>query len=114
LEDRIGHLAIKNLLLLDAATATTKSDDDGDHKSSDDDESLSLFATQFLDRLGERLMDIAQANRGAFVVAALCKVPSARKSAIAKLDRKRLEEQSKQENVPTAGFQALLKEIKSV
>jgi pumilio homology domain family member 6 len=119
LEDRIGHLAIKNLLLFDAAfttTTTTKSDNEKNDNTTTTTESPStplLFATQFLDRLGECLMDIAQANRGAFVVAALCKVPSVRKSAIAKLDRKRLEELSKQENVPTAGFVALLKEINS-
>jgi pumilio homology domain family member 6 len=101
LEDRIGHLAIKNLLLLDATVTTTT-------------ESSSMFATQFMDRLGDRLMEIAQANRGAFVVAAICKVPSVRKSAIGKLDQKRLQELSKQENVPTAGFVALLKEIKSL
>merc|ERR1712008_387628 len=57
-EDRVGQLAIKNLILCDV------------------EDSKGGLAQAFLGELKDRLMDVAESNRGAFVVASLCKVPS--------------------------------------
>lgn len=98
-EDRVGHLAIKNLILCDV-------EDSEDRK---DGESI---AKEFFDKLKDRLADIATSNRGAFVVAALCKVPSVREEALKKLKKKtvKLKELADQGKA-SAGYKALLKEI---
>ena len=83
-DDRNGHLGVKNLILADES-----------------------FAQAFVDRLGDRLLDVAQSNRGAFVVAALYQVPSIR----LKLDVKRVQKLAKGDG-PSAGYEALLKEMK--
>jgi pumilio homology domain family member 6 len=82
-EDKRAHRTIKNLILT------------GDN-----------FATQFLERFGNRLMVIAASNRGAFVVAALCKKCSTSKQ----LSKGQIVTWSTQKG-PTAGFEALLKAL---
>lgn len=94
-EDVIGHRALKNLILVDAA----------DDKAQDN-----CLAAQFLAGFENKLAEVAISNRGAFVVAALCKVPSLRKKVIKALKAAPIKNTSKKEG-PTAGFEALLKEI---
>jgi pumilio family protein 6 len=93
-EDPVSHRSIKNLIL------------------SDEKNEKPLFAQAFVEQLGDRLMDISASNRGAFVVAALFKIPSVKPKALAKLKSgvKKLKELSKQKGA-TAGYDALLKEI---
>jgi pumilio family protein 6 len=93
-EDPIGHRALKNLILCDA------------------EREVPLFSKSLVDRLGDRLADMAKSNRGAFVVAALFKVPSLRSQVQEKLkaSKKNLTKLSKEKGV-TAGYAALLKEI---
>lgn len=95
-EDRVGQLAIKNLILCDVEVEDGKGG----------------LAKAFFEKLQDRLMEIAQSNRGAFVVAALCKVPSVRAESIKKLKKKtgKLKELA-DKGKATAGFKALLKEI---
>ena len=107
LEDRDGHLAIKNLILVDVAAKTTE------RNQSTCDEGC--FSAQFLARFKGKLVNIvAKSNRGAFVVAALCKVPTIRDEVINELSRdaKLLEKRSTGEGA-TAGFKALLSEIRN-
>ena len=107
-EDRIGHLAIKNLILIDAA------------KEGDDKQSANTFSHRLCHQLKAQsslsvmLMDIAKSNRGAFVVAALCKVPSVRKEIVAELtgEKGSLKKRARAEGA-TAGFVALINEISS-
>ena len=107
-EDPIGHLVIKNIILVDAAN--------------DSDDDKTTFSKEFVKELGDRLLDVAKSNRGAFVVSSLLKVPSARRGVFAKLgpktsDGKKLKKlfQSKKKKgdneQPTAGYEALLKEL---
>lgn len=93
-EDRVGHLAIKNLILCDV------------------EDSKGGLAQAFLDELKDRLMDVAQSNRGAFVVASLCKVPSVREEALKKLKKKsaKLKELA-DKGKASAGYKALVKEM---
>lgn len=93
-EDPVSHRSIKNMILCD------------------EKKDKPLFAQAFVEQLGDRLMDISASNRGAFVVAALLKVPSVKPKALAKLKSgvKKLKELSKQKGA-TAGYDALLKEI---
>jgi pumilio homology domain family member 6 len=96
-EDFTGHLAIKNLILADA---------------SDNVQRKVVFASDFLTAFESQLMDICNSNRGAFVVAALCEVPSVRDRTITKLDKKKLlQQQFKTEKGSTAGFKALVASI---
>lgn len=94
-EDRDGHLAIKNLILMDV------------------EESPTLFAEAFSSRLAGRLFEVASSNRGAFVVASLCKVPSTRLNVVEELKASsgKLAKLSKSKKTATAGFAALLNEI---
>merc|ERR1712150_78998 len=104
-EDRVGHLAIKNLLLCDIESETQK--DDGK-----DEEKVTFFALEFYSKFKTRLLDVAQSNRGAFIVSALCTVPTTRSDAI-----KELKEHSKnirklaEGDGGTAGYKSLLTEI---
>ena len=69
-------------------------------------------ARVFLDKLKDRLLEVAQSNRGAFVVAALCKVPQVRAEVIKKLKKQsaKVKELADKEKA-SAGFKALLKEL---
>jgi pumilio family protein 6 len=91
-EDPVGHRAVKNIFLCDASSEEP------------------AFSKAFVDRLGDRLMDVAKSNRGAFVVAALLKVPQVKKQAQKKLNKKELTKLSIGKGV-TSGFKALLAEI---
>ncbi|CAB9516634.1 Pumilio homolog 3 [Seminavis robusta] len=92
-EDRVGHLAIKNLILCDV------------------EEEEPLLAKAFCDKLKDQLMEIAKSNRGAFVVAALCKIPSVRKSVVEKVKKQVPMLKKRMGDKAHAGFQTLLKEI---
>ena len=93
-EDPVGHLAIKNLLLCDV----------------NDDEAL--FATSFHNKVQSRLMDIANSNRGAFVLTALLKVDATREKALAELSKHKMELKKRAKSgKATAGYNALLQEI---
>ena len=94
-EDRVGHLAIKNLILADV-----------------ENDSGTLLSKAFFNKFQGRLVDVAKSNRGAFVVAALCKVPGVRDDAIKILRKKRSVIQERAGgSKASAGYQALLKEI---
>lgn len=96
-EDVTGHRALKNLILIDAA------DSDKAQEGS--------FATLFFARFENKLMEVADSNRGAFVVGALFKVTSLRKNVAKKLNGTQLKKQQSKKEGPTAGLDALLKEI---
>jgi hypothetical protein len=106
LEDRSGHLAVKNLILTDAAA------------SGDEDVGADSFSSELFERFSHdgrnAILDMATSNRGAFVAAALCKVPSVRSAALAqvKANRKRLADLSEGSGA-TAGYTALLNELAS-
>ena len=95
-EDFTGHLAVKNLFLEDSSEKAQEAP----------------FAEAFLDAFGSQLMDIAKSNRGAFVVAALCKVSSVRKKVAQNINSDKLKKHVKNDKGPTAGFKALMNEIK--
>lgn len=99
-EDRVGHLAIKNLFLVDLET-----DDDETKKSSS-------FAAELFKKLGPRLLDVAKSNRGAFVLSALCKVPGVRDDVVKVLQKQvgKLKVMA-DAALHKAGYEALLKEI---
>ena len=93
-EDPVAHRSIKNLILCDA-------------------ESKNPFVSKVLvDRLGKRLLEIAESNRGAFVAGALFKVSTVTASVkkTFRLNKKKIEANSKKKG-STAGYEALLKEI---
>lgn len=92
-DDRDGHLAIKNLLLLETQKG-----------------SEAIIGKMFLNHLKDRLMEIAGTSRGAFVVQALCRIPAVSKEALSVLDKKTLK-QLKNGDGATAGFEALLKDL---
>lgn len=93
-EDKVGHLAIKNLLLCDL----------------DDDKAL--FATAFLEKMQSRIMKVASSNRGAFVLTALLKVDATREAAISELSKHKAElKKLAKKGKATAGYDALLQEI---
>jgi pumilio family protein 6 len=93
-EDPKGHLAVKNLLLVDATSEEAP------------------FASEFVKGLKGRLMDVAKTNRGAFVVAALLKISAVRNDVVKELksQTKTLKQHAAGKGA-TAGFTALLKEI---
>lgn len=96
-EDRIAHLAVKNLILCDV--------EGGDPKKNS-------LAKEFLNRFQDRLVDVAKSNRGAFILAALCKVPDARHDAVKYLKTKTAAlEKLSSKSKASAGYEALLKEI---
>ena len=104
-EHVIGHRAIKNIILEDADDAHAE------HNINKVRQREDSFASQFVARFGDRLMtEVAKSNRGAFVVAALCKNTSLVPILKKKLDRGELKGLSKSKG-PTAGFVALLNEI---
>lgn len=94
-EDVIGHRAVKNLILIDAAQDKVQEE---------------VFVTQFVSCFEDRLTDVASSNRGAFVVAALCQVSGLGRRVAKKLNRGELKKLSNGK-APTAGYDALLKEI---
>ena len=94
-EDRVGHLAMKNLILCDVEGG------DSGRKS---------LAREFFTKMQDRLLDVAKSNRGAFVLAAMCAVPDVRDDAVKHLKKKtaalkKLADKSK----ASAGYEALLK-----
>jgi pumilio family protein 6 len=91
-EDKQGHLAVKQLLLEDGAERKP-------------------FATAFFSTFGSMLKDIGSSNRGAFVLVALCKA-GMKDKVKGKLDITRLKKLLLQKDSPTAGFAALLQELK--
>lgn len=97
-QDAIGHLAVKNMILVDK-----------DSKANG-----LTFSSFFLKEFGSKLNDICKSNRGAFVVSALLQCPHNRKAVSKHIDERALQQACKQgEDVTTAGYEALLKEIKS-
>jgi pumilio homology domain family member 6 len=112
-EDPVGHWLIKNIILYDAQRT---------------DPTQALFSKAFVEQLGDRFMDVAKSNRGAFVVAALLKVPAVQKVVRSKLapaskNGKQIQKLSKsappkkggddRKQPPTAGYEALWKELSS-
>jgi pumilio family protein 6 len=93
-EDPNGHLAVKNLLLVDATSEEAP------------------FASEFVKGLKGKLIDVAKTNRGAFVVAALLKISPVKKGVAAELksQAKALKHLAVGKGA-TAGFKALLKDI---
>lgn len=93
-EDPVGHRSIKTLILHDAENAE------------------SFFSTTLVERLGKRLVEVAESNRGAFVAASLLKVDSVRQDALKALKShlKVIKGKSKGKGT-TTGFVALLKEM---
>ena len=95
--------------------------------SSDDDKPT--FSKAFMEELGDQLMDVANSNRGAFVVSALLKVSSVRDDVISKLGpktsdgkklkklfqsmKKKKSKEGEKKKQPTAGYEALLKDLSS-
>jgi pumilio family protein 6 len=96
-EHATGHLAIKHLFLVDANKEQVSED--------------ACFARQFVSRFHGRLMEAANSNRGAFVVAALCKVSAVRDNVLKDLDKDQLKKMSNQKKGHTAGFTALFQEV---
>jgi pumilio family protein 6 len=93
-EDKVGHLAIKNMLLCDV------------------DDEKALLARAFLNRMQSRFMDVAKSNRGAFVLTALLKVDATREAALAELTKHKGElKKLAKKGKATAGYNALLQEI---
>jgi pumilio family protein 6 len=93
-EGPVGHRSIKNLILCD-------------------EESTKPFVSKLLvDRLGKRLPEIVGSNRGAFVAAALCKVPSVTDAVKKTFNSKKKDIEAKSKSKgSTAGYAALLKEM---
>lgn len=93
-EDPNGHLAVKNLLLVDVTSQEAP------------------FASEFVKGLKGQLVDVAKTNRGAFVVAALLKISPVKKGVAAELksQAKALKHLAVGKGA-TAGFKALLKDI---
>lgn len=92
-EDPLGHLALKHLLLADSEAKTKP------------------FADGFAEAFESDLKNIGKTNRGAFVLVALCK--AGRKGKVKeKLKVADLQKMADAKDSPTAGFQALLKELK--
>ena len=100
-EDRIGQLAIKNLVLSDA---------EPDEKDADP-----LFAQEFVRALGSKnlLVKVGASNRGAFVLTSLCKVAPVRTQVIKILSSQKAQfkKNIKGSDKATAGYEALLKEL---
>lgn len=93
-DDKIAHHSIRNMLLTDVLA---------------DDSPL---AEAFLDQLSEQLMIVARSSRGAFVLAALCKVAAVRKKAKKAINEHIEDVKLLMNNTDTvAGYEALLKEI---
>jgi pumilio family protein 6 len=119
-EDRCGHLAVKNLILVDAASRQ------GGGGNDDEEDDGGCFASQLFARVcadggtstgndrGGGFLAVAGSNRGAFVAASLCKVPGLRPAALARVRacRERLRRLAGAgEGGPTAGYAALLNEL---
>jgi len=113
LEDRDGHLAVKHLVLVDASVTDT---------SDNEDEKVKSFSSEFYSRLtsefggdGKGLMKVASSsNRAAFVVAAMCKVPSMQQQLLSELKQNlRVLKKLAKGQGATAGYAALVKEVSS-
>jgi pumilio family protein 6 len=93
-EDPNGHLAVKNLLLVDATSEEAP------------------LASEFVKGLKGKLMDVAKTNRGAFVVSALLKITPVKKGVVTELksQAKALKHLAVGKGA-TAGFKALLKDL---
>jgi pumilio family protein 6 len=90
-EDPLGHLAVKQLLQEDAKSEQK------------------IFATAFATSFETKMELIAESNRGAFVLEALCK--AGMKQTVQKHVKKKMLEKLSKTDGPKAGFQALLKEL---
>lgn len=91
-EHPVGHRTIKNLVMCDVEKSEPK------------------FAESLFERFAEKLMDIAKSNRGAFVVAALLKVPTLTAKVTKKLKPMKIQLKELSEGKgATAGFVALTK-----
>lgn len=95
-EDPVGHRTIKNLLLCDV------------------EKNEPVISDAFFEAFSDRLTDIVESNRGAFVVSALLQVPSLKEKVAKKLKgmTKQLKDSSKGEG-PTAGYTTLMKALTS-
>ena len=93
-EDPIAHRSIKNLILCDSESDKP------------------ILSKLLVERLKKGLLEIAKSNRGAFVAAALLKVPSVNDTVrdIYRSNKKKIEAKSKTKG-STAGYAALLKEM---
>eukprot|EP00536_Pseudo-nitzschia_multiseries_P007608 jgi/Psemu1/196086/e_gw1.181.78.1 len=93
-EDPIAHRSIKSLILCDAESKKP------------------CVSKALVDRLGGKLLHIAESNRGAFVAAALFKVTDVNTTVKKTFssNKKKIEVKSKQKGT-TAGYTALLKEM---
>lgn len=90
-EDPLGHLAVKQLILEDSKAEEK------------------LFARAFAETFASDIPKIAESNRGAFVLEALCKVGL--KDTVQKNLKVSSVERLSQKTGPKAGFEALLKEL---
>ena len=98
-EDRVGHLAVKNLILCDVEIDNSK-------------DQAGLVSAAIFNKLKNRLLEVAGSNRGAFVLSALCKVPSIRDDVVKTMKSKTAKlKKLADESTATAGYEALLKEI---
>lgn len=99
-EDRIGQLAVKNLIMSDA---------EPDEKDVDP-----LFSRSFVNVLGGKklLANVGASNRGAFVLTSLCKVKAVRAQVLKALSSHSAQfKKSMKESDKAAGYDALLKEL---
>jgi len=95
-EDVVGHRTIKNIIL------------------SDEGRDNPVFSNAFFAAFSDRLSDVVQSNRGAFVVSALLRVPSVKTKVSKSLNRMKKQITSLSEGGgPTAGYEALVKALKS-
>ena len=88
MEDFHGHLSIKNIVLSDVGNPDA------------------LFSSMFIEAFGD-LIKVCETNRGAFIVEALCKIPTVQKQVKKNVDKKKIQKKMKGEG-STAGFKALL------
>jgi pumilio family protein 6 len=101
LDDQVGHRVIKSLILADS-------------KRKEEQQRLSeeAFALRFYERFENQISKVAvTSSRCAFIVAALCKVSGLKVKVTKKLKLSEIKKLS-QEKGPTAGFKALLEELK--
>jgi pumilio homology domain family member 6 len=100
-EDRIGQLAVKNLIMSDA---------EPDEKDADP-----LFSHSFVKVLGGKklLANVGASNRGAFVLTSLCKVKAVRAQVLKALSSHtaQFKKSMKGSDKAAAGYDALLKEL---
>jgi pumilio homology domain family member 6 len=95
-EDVVAHRAIKSMIISDEAREDP------------------VFTAAFFDAFADKLSDVVQSNRGAFVISALLKVQCVKAKASKKLKsmKKQIKDLSEGEG-PTAGYEALTKALNS-